>query len=70
MSRCCPGCGILLGNEVGESSIYGSRDVTDLCSTCWLNEDDLIEEVGTNDPDSNDQIKNLLARYRANMRNA
>lgn len=67
-SGTCPNCGGKLGRCVGESSIYGSHDIGDLCEPCWLEEEDLIDSEGTNSPEFSDLIKGRLARYRANSR--
>lgn len=64
----CPGCCELLSGCRGTSSLYGSHDVSDLCESCWLDEEDLIEEVGTNAPEYSEAIAQRLALYRSNMR--
>lgn len=61
----CPNCKKPLGNCVGKSSIYGSKDVPDLCEPCWLDEEDLIDREGTNDPDGSDVIRERLEHYRS-----
>jgi hypothetical protein len=60
----CPCCHYPLGNTRGESGIYGSDDVPDLCEPCWLAEDALIDQEGTNSPEWSDVIKERLAYYR------
>ncbi len=65
----CPGCGCQLGNCIGTSSLTGSHDVTDLCEGCWLAEEDVIDEEGTNSPEFSEKIKMLLDLYRYNMAN-
>lgn len=64
----CPGCGILLTGAVGESGIFGSHDIPDLCEPCFLEEDDLIESEGTNSPTVSEAIKKRLEHYRAMMK--
>ena len=60
----CPGCKKPVGGEVGESSIYGSYDVGDLCLTCFDQEEALIEVEGTNDPQYSEVIAARLELYR------
>lgn len=64
----CPGCGQILNNTVGECAIYGSHDIPDLCEPCWLEEDALIDQEGTNDPDHSEPIKQRLEQYRSMMK--
>jgi hypothetical protein len=59
----CHGCGEWVGKCSGHSAIYSSGGAL-LCDFCWIAEDELIEEVGTNDPDRSREIAALLARYR------
>lgn len=61
----CAGCGRILGNEEGESSICGSHDIGPLCMTCWNSEEELIEKVGTNSPELSEEIGALLEQYRS-----
>jgi hypothetical protein len=61
----CPNCKKPLGNCVGTSSLYGSHDIGDLCEDCWLEEEDLIDEEGTNSPEYSEKIKARLAHYRS-----
>lgn len=61
----CPNCRRPLGNSVGESSLYGSHDVGDLCEDCWLDEEALIDEEGTNSPEWSEKIAARLAHYRS-----
>ena len=63
----CANCCRYLGRSTGVSSIYRS-DGEILCEPCWLEEDDLIEEEGTNSPDYSEAIKVRLERYRRNQR--
>lgn len=59
----CASCGVLIGRCSGTSSLYNPGRGVDiiLCEPCWLNEDDMIEETGTNDhPD-------VVKRYLANI---
>jgi hypothetical protein len=60
----CPRCSKFIrnGETRGESSIYGSHDIPDLCEPCFFDEDEEIEEAGTND------LPKTLAWYRENMR--
>lgn len=66
MADHCPRCSwiIFRGETRGESGIYGSSDIPDLCEPCFFDEEDEIEAAGTND------LPETLARYRANMRAA
>jgi hypothetical protein len=59
----CPRCRCLMhrGATVGESSIYGSHDVGDLCEPCFFEEDEEIEREGTNN------LPKTLEFYRRNM---
>lgn len=59
----CPRCGrwIRWDAPSGESGIYGSSDIPDLCEPCWIDEDAEIERQGTND------LPEVLAGYRRNM---
>lgn len=47
----CPSCckAIHSGECTGESGIYKSYDVPDLCESCFLKEEAIIDERGTND---------------------
>jgi len=47
----------------GESGIYRSHDVLELCEPCFFDEEAEIKEKGTND------LPETLERYRANMAN-
>jgi hypothetical protein len=62
----CPSCGDWFGRCTGHSSIYGSGGIR-ICEECWLEEEDLIEAEGTNDPDTSPAIKALVERYRRSM---
>ena len=42
----------------GESQIYSPHEAFTLCEECWLEEDRLIEEEGTND------LPERLAHYK------
>ena len=64
----CPGCGMIIGDSTGECGIFGSHDIPDLCEPCYLAEDDLIEQEGTNSPEHSDAIKKRLEGYRALMK--
>lgn len=59
----CPRCSNLIrqGETRGESSIYGSHAIPDLCEQCFLDEDEEIEAAGTND------LPETLAWYRRNI---
>ena len=63
MSHHCPRCTLWIadGKTTGESGIYGSHDVLDLCEPCFFAEEDEIEERGTND------LPDTLSAYRRNM---
>lgn len=64
MNKKCPRCCLNIpeGACVGESGIYLSHDITDLCEKCFHAEDREIDEAGTNN------LPETLKRYRANMR--
>lgn len=64
MSGFCPRCSTHIPSRAttGESQIYGSHDIPDLCEPCWMDEDEEIELAGTND------LPETLAWYRQNMR--
>ncbi len=64
MTVYCPRCSnkIFIGQPTGESQIYRSHGIPDLCEPCWMDEDDEIELAGTND------LPETLAWYRQNMR--
>lgn len=68
VSTLCPGCMTIKGNTVGESSIYGSKDIPDLCEDCWQYEDNMIDEEGCNSPEYSDRIADILKKYRSNMK--
>ena len=61
--RYCPRCSsrIVAGAATGESGIYMSHDVPDLCEQCFFDEENEIEMAGTND------LPDTLAWYRRNM---
>jgi len=61
--RYCPRCSnlILAGSTTGESGIYGSHDIPDLCEPCLHDEDEEIDAAGTNN------LPDTLAWYRRNM---
>ena len=61
----CPRCNrpIYQGMTTGESGIYRSHDVLELCEPCFFDEEAEIKEKGTND------LPETLERYRANMAN-
>lgn len=60
----CPRCCAYIPERatVGESAIYQSHDVSDLCEPCFFDEDREIEDRGTNN------LPDTLERYRQNMR--
>jgi bacterioferritin-associated ferredoxin len=62
----CVNCLEQLGRSTGESQLYGSRGVGSLCEECWLAEDSLVEEEGTNAPEFSEAIARRLEHYRAN----
>lgn len=58
----CPSCRgpIYDGDCTGESGIYKSWNIPDLCEPCWLIEEEFVDQQGTNDhPD-------ILAYYVRN----
>lgn len=61
----CPSCcgPIYSGDCTGESGIYRSGDVSELCERCFLIEEAIIDEQGTND------LPEILAAYIENDRN-
>lgn len=63
MSDFCPRCSNMIrrGDARGESAIYGSHDIPDLCEPCFFDEDQEIELSGTN------HLPETLAWYRENM---
>ena len=60
----CPCCTkpVFSDECLGESGIYGSDGVSDLCEKCWMIEESIFDLDGTNDQPE------LLATYRANDR--
>ena len=60
----CPRCSNLIrsGEARGESAIYGSHDIPDLCEQCFSDEEEEIEQAGTNN------LPDTLAWYRQNMK--
>jgi len=59
----CPRCSnyIRRGEPTGQSAIYMSHDIPDLCEACFFDEDYEIEEAGTNN------LPDTLAWYRRNI---
>lgn len=57
----CPRCMTRISGARGESAIYQSHDIPDLCERCFFDEDAEIEERGTND------LPDTLQRYRDNI---
>lgn len=64
VKRYCPRCckPIRPGATLGESAIYRSHDIPELCERCFEDEDAEIDERGTND------LPDVLGRYRENMK--
>lgn len=60
----CPSCrGAISFNEcTGESGIYRSGGIPDLCERCFIIEDAIIDERGTND------LPEILEAYIQNDR--
>lgn len=60
----CPSCcGAIYGGEcTGESGIYKAWDIPDLCERCFLIEEAIVDERGTND------LPEILAAYIENDR--
>lgn len=60
----CPSCreGIFSGECTGESGIYRSGGIPDLCERCFIIEDAVIDNAGTND------LPEVLADYIKNYR--
>jgi hypothetical protein len=57
----CPSCLVLLGRCTGASSLYSPNKGYILCVSCFENENELIDEKGTND------IPQEVARYERNI---
>lgn len=57
----CAHCKNRVGDCSGESGIYGSHHI--LCEPCFNDEEDLMEEVGSNDPAFSDKIAERLKGY-------
>lgn len=64
-SHQCPRCckNIYEGETTGQSSIYGSSDIPDLCESCFFAEENEIDIRNMND------LPDTLAVYRYNIRN-
>lgn len=60
----CPRCCGWRGSRSssGQSGLYGSHDIPDLCEPCFFDEEAETEERGTNN------LPDTLARYRENVR--
>ncbi len=48
----------------GESALFSPDREFELCEPCWIKEDALIDERGTND------LPEIVERYRDNLRGA
>lgn len=59
MSAVCASCKGWRGSRSasGESQLYSPNRPFILCEPCWLDEDDMVDEAGTND------LPDVLARY-------
>ncbi len=62
--KTCPRCCGWRGsrNSSGQSGLYGSHDIPDLCEPCFFDEEAETEEKGTNN------LPETLERYRENVR--
>lgn len=64
----CPRCMSLIqrGSGRGESQLYQSHDIPDLCEPCFFDEEAEVEERGTNNlPDTLERYRQNMARLRA-----